>query len=51
MNAAQEAEDAYYDCVVVSGQASAADFKNWDALTACYEEANAAVPDLAGDGN
>ena len=49
MNAAQEAEDVYYDCVIVSGQAAAGAFLDWDALTVCFEEANAAVPDLAGD--
>ena len=51
MNAAQEAADLYRDCVIVAGQSSADVFQDWEALGACFEQANAAVPDLAGDGD
>jgi hypothetical protein len=49
MNAAQEASVVYRDCVIVAGQSSADVFQDWEALGACFAEANAAVPDLAGD--
>ena len=48
MNAAQEAADVYYDCAITNNALQPVD---WEALGACFEEANAAVPDLAGDGN
>jgi len=48
MNAAQEAADVYRDCAITSNAFQPLD---WGALMACYEQANAAVPDLAGDGN
>jgi multiple sugar transport system substrate-binding protein len=44
MNAAQEAADVYYDCVIVNEA-----LQDREALGACFEEANAAVPDLASD--
>jgi hypothetical protein len=44
MNAAQEAADVYYDCVIVNDA-----LQDWGALLGCFEEANAAVPDLASD--
>ena len=48
MNAAQEAADVYRDCAITN---DALQPEDWEALGACFEEANAAVPDLAGDGN
>ena len=48
MNAAQEGADVYRDCAITNNAFQPAD---WGALMACYEEANAAVPDLAGGGN
>jgi ABC-type glycerol-3-phosphate transport system substrate-binding protein len=46
MNAAQEAADIHRDCAITNNALQPPD---WDALGACYEEANAAVPDLAGE--
>ena len=48
MNAAQEAADVYRDCAITNNAFQSVD---WEALGACFEQANAAVPDLAGDGN
>jgi multiple sugar transport system substrate-binding protein len=46
MNTAQEAADVYYDCAITNNALQPVD---WEALGVCFEEANAAVPDLAGD--
>ncbi|UCC61471.1 MAG: extracellular solute-binding protein [Anaerolineae bacterium] len=46
MNAAQEAADVHRDCAITNNALQPPD---WGALVACYEEASAAVPDLAGD--
>jgi len=46
MNAAQEAADTYRDCAITNNAFQSPD---WAALGACFEEAAAAVPGLAGD--
>lgn len=44
LGAAQEAAETYRDCVIANDA-----FQDWDVLKVCFAEANAAVPDLAGD--